>query len=277
MATRTSRAVFGDITNAGDSVAALAGKKPLKSERKADDVDARDASNPQAVTEYVNDMRAAASAFYRLFFAAAARAVSAPPPFGFRRRSRVDGVGGGAADRRCARCRDGTRCESTTWRRRDQDRPSLTTSRAQVRPLPGEGAGDEHEPDVHAAAGAHQREDARDPHRLAGRGAPQVQARARDAVPHGEPHRPLPARVARRAVEPAARRRVGAAPREQVRGDLPAGAQGPGLHHGQGLHAGADPRHGGEDGQGAQVQDDDRLRPRAASSEVLFWVAAPRT
>jgi cyclin B len=56
MATRTSRAVFGDITNAGDSVAALAGKKPLKSERKADDVDARDASNPQAVTEYVNDM-----------------------------------------------------------------------------------------------------------------------------------------------------------------------------------------------------------------------------
>ena len=119
MATRTSRAVFGDITNAGDSVAALAGKKPLKSERKADDVDARDASNPQvrtpslphrvrngdardasnpqAVTEYVNDMRAAASAFYRLFFAAAARAVSAPPPFGFRRRSRVDGVGGGAA------------------------------------------------------------------------------------------------------------------------------------------------------------------------------------
>ena len=50
MATRTSRAVFGDITNAGDSVAALAGKKPLKSERKADDVDARDASNPQAVT-----------------------------------------------------------------------------------------------------------------------------------------------------------------------------------------------------------------------------------
>ena len=35
MATRTSRAVFGDITNAGDSVAALAGKKPLKSERKA--------------------------------------------------------------------------------------------------------------------------------------------------------------------------------------------------------------------------------------------------
>ena len=62
MATRTSRAVFGDITNAGDSVAALAGKKPLKSERKADDVDARDASNPQAVTEYVNDMRAAASA-----------------------------------------------------------------------------------------------------------------------------------------------------------------------------------------------------------------------
>ena len=79
MATRTSRAVFGDITNAGDSVAALAGKKPLKSERKADDVDARDASNPQAVTEYVNDMRAAASAFYRLFFAAAARAASAPP------------------------------------------------------------------------------------------------------------------------------------------------------------------------------------------------------
>jgi hypothetical protein len=74
MATRTSRAVFGDITNAGDSVAALAGKKPLKSERKADDVDARDASNPQAVTEYVNDMRAAASVFYRLFFAAAAPA-----------------------------------------------------------------------------------------------------------------------------------------------------------------------------------------------------------
>ena len=118
MATRTSRAVFGDITNAGDSVAALAGKKPLKSERKADDVDARDASNPQAVTEYVNDMRAAASAFYRLFFAAAARAVSASPPFGFRRRSRVDGVGGGAADRRGARCRDVTRCESTTWCRR---------------------------------------------------------------------------------------------------------------------------------------------------------------
>jgi cyclin B len=57
MATRTSRAVFGDITNAGaDPVAALGGKKPLKSERKADDVDARDASNPQAVTEYVNDM-----------------------------------------------------------------------------------------------------------------------------------------------------------------------------------------------------------------------------
>jgi len=111
MATRTSRAVFGDITNAGDSVAALAGKKPLKSERKADDVDARDASNPQAVTEYVNDMRAAASAFYRLFFAAAARAVSAPPPFGLRRRSRVDGVGGGAGDRSGARCRDGTRCE----------------------------------------------------------------------------------------------------------------------------------------------------------------------
>ena len=36
----------------------LAGKKTLKSERKPDDVDARDASNPQAVTEYVNDMRA---------------------------------------------------------------------------------------------------------------------------------------------------------------------------------------------------------------------------
>ena len=87
MATRTSRAVFGDITNAGDSVAALAGKKPLKSERKADDVDARDASNPQAVTEYVNDMRAAASAFYRLFFAAAARAVLPRRPSAF-----VDGV-----------------------------------------------------------------------------------------------------------------------------------------------------------------------------------------
>jgi cyclin B len=87
MATRTSRAVFGDITNAGDSVAALAGKKPLKSERKADDVDARDASNPQAVTEYVNDMRAAASALYRLFFAAAARAVLPRRPSAF-----VDGV-----------------------------------------------------------------------------------------------------------------------------------------------------------------------------------------
>ena len=87
MATRTSRAVFGDITNAGDSVAALAGKKPLKSERKADDVDARDASNPQAVTEYVNDMRAAASALYRLFFAAAARAFLPRRPSAF-----VDGV-----------------------------------------------------------------------------------------------------------------------------------------------------------------------------------------
>merc|ERR1711965_84683 len=94
-------------------------KTPPRSPRDAPktaprrDQDARDASNPQAVTEYVNDMRAAASAFYRLFFAAAARAVSAPPPFGFRRRSRVDGVGGGAADRRGARCRDVTRCEST--------------------------------------------------------------------------------------------------------------------------------------------------------------------
>ena len=87
MATRTSRAVFGDITNAGDSVAALAGKKPLKSERKADDVDARDASNPQAVTEYVNAMRAAASAIYRLIFAAAARAVLPRRPSAF-----VDGV-----------------------------------------------------------------------------------------------------------------------------------------------------------------------------------------
>ena len=48
-----------DITNnltGCDSAATLAGKKTLKSERKADDVDARDASNPQAVTEYVNDM-----------------------------------------------------------------------------------------------------------------------------------------------------------------------------------------------------------------------------
>ena len=51
-----------DITNAAlsgaDSTAALGTKKTLKSERKADDVDARDASNPQAVTEYVNDMYA---------------------------------------------------------------------------------------------------------------------------------------------------------------------------------------------------------------------------
>ena len=61
--------------------------EPLKSERKADDVDARDASNPQAVTEYVNDMRAAASALYRLFFAAAARAVLPRRPSAF-----VDGV-----------------------------------------------------------------------------------------------------------------------------------------------------------------------------------------
>ena len=52
-------------------------------------------------------------------------------------------------------------------RRRRTHAPPQT----QVRPLPGEGAGDEREPDVHAAAGAHQREDARDPHRLAGRGA----------------------------------------------------------------------------------------------------------
>jgi cyclin B len=54
-----SRSVFGDITNgiqSTDAAAALGGKKTLKSERKADDVDARDATNPQAVTEYVNDM-----------------------------------------------------------------------------------------------------------------------------------------------------------------------------------------------------------------------------
>jgi|Transcript_32667 cyclin B len=57
-----SRRAFQDITNAAlsgaDSTAALGTKKTLKSERKADDVDARDASNPQAVTEYVNDMYA---------------------------------------------------------------------------------------------------------------------------------------------------------------------------------------------------------------------------
>lgn len=56
-----SRSVFGDITNgiqSTDAAAALGGKKTLKSERKADDVDARDATNPQAVTEYVNDMSA---------------------------------------------------------------------------------------------------------------------------------------------------------------------------------------------------------------------------
>ena len=56
-----ARRAFTDITNnltGCDSAATLAGKKTLKSERKADDVDARDASNPQAVTEYVNDMYA---------------------------------------------------------------------------------------------------------------------------------------------------------------------------------------------------------------------------
>ncbi|KAJ1459441.1 cyclin-like protein [Pelagophyceae sp. CCMP2097] len=57
-----SRRAFQDITNSlaeSGSVATLPGtKKTLKSERKADDVDARDASNPQAVTEYVNDMYA---------------------------------------------------------------------------------------------------------------------------------------------------------------------------------------------------------------------------
>jgi len=57
-----SRRAFQDITNSlaeSGSVATLPGsKKTLKSERKADDVDARDASNPQAVTDYVEEMYA---------------------------------------------------------------------------------------------------------------------------------------------------------------------------------------------------------------------------
>ena len=48
-----SRRAFADITNRdGSETATNAGaKKALKSERKADDIDARDAKNPQAVTE----------------------------------------------------------------------------------------------------------------------------------------------------------------------------------------------------------------------------------
>ncbi|KAJ8604708.1 hypothetical protein CTAYLR_006544 [Chrysophaeum taylorii] len=58
------RRVFTDITNdannrsAASEAATAPGKKPLKSDRKADDVDARDATNPQACTDYVNDMYA---------------------------------------------------------------------------------------------------------------------------------------------------------------------------------------------------------------------------
>lgn len=50
-----------DITNNRESETATSlppGKKPLKSDRKPDDVDARDAENPQACTDYVNDMYA---------------------------------------------------------------------------------------------------------------------------------------------------------------------------------------------------------------------------
>mmetsp|Transcript_24233 Transcript_24233/g.78162 ORF Transcript_24233/g.78162 Transcript_24233/m.78162 type:complete len:261 (-) Transcript_24233:188-970(-) len=115
--------------------------------------------------------------------------------------------------------------------------------------------------DVHARAAAHQSKDARDPHRLARRGAPEVQAGSGDIVPHGERDRPLPEDHGRRTLELAARRRLRPAARVQVRGDLPAGAQGPRLHHRQGLHPGADFGHGGDDGQGPPVQHDRLVDP----------------
>mmetsp|Transcript_17541 Transcript_17541/g.22878 ORF Transcript_17541/g.22878 Transcript_17541/m.22878 type:complete len:305 (-) Transcript_17541:465-1379(-) len=58
-----SRRAFKDITTSANNgtaseAATRVGKKPLKSERKPDEIDARDANNPQACTEYVNDMYA---------------------------------------------------------------------------------------------------------------------------------------------------------------------------------------------------------------------------
>lgn len=56
---RRAQDITNDTNNRSASEAATAlpaGKKPLKSDRKPDDVDMRDATNPQACTEYVNDM-----------------------------------------------------------------------------------------------------------------------------------------------------------------------------------------------------------------------------
>jgi hypothetical protein len=61
---------------------------------------------------------------------------------------------------------------------------------------------------IYDSAIGHQREDACHSDRLTHRGAPELQADARDTVPHNQPHRPVLMRAERVPEEPEAGGRV---------------------------------------------------------------------
>mmetsp|Transcript_35433 Transcript_35433/g.75649 ORF Transcript_35433/g.75649 Transcript_35433/m.75649 type:complete len:237 (+) Transcript_35433:695-1405(+) len=112
-------------------------------------------------------------------------------------------------------------------------------------------------PRVYEKTAVHQRTDARHSGGLVGRRAREVQARSRDALPHGEHHRSLPHRQPRLEAQIAARGRDGADDRVQIRGDLPPRIQRSGVHLRQGIFQGRNPILRTDDPHQAGVQGHD--------------------